>query len=156
MPIIAVNVIKVLFVVVLYGFLFYIARSMRGHVAGPPPDHSAASAPQPSQWPHPTGPGSPPTAQTRSILIFDVDQRQTRHPIGGGVVLGRGDSADIRIDDEFASEKHASFVLDGGIVLVEDLGSTNGTTIDGKPITGPTEVPSGTAVMVGRTKVVVT
>lgn len=152
MPIIAVNVIKVLFVAALYLFLFYVARSMRGHVAGPPLDTGAAPSPQSARQP----PVAAPPLRSRSILIFDDDGQSTNHPITGTVVVGRGESADIRLDDEFASERHASFAVVGGAVVVEDLGSTNGTTVDGRPLTGRIEVTSGTVVMVGRTRVVVT
>lgn len=152
MPIVAVNVIKVLFVAALYLFLFYVARSMRGHVAGPPVDTSAAPDPQTVRRP----PAAIPPARSRSISIFADDGRSTNHPIIGTVVVGRGESADIQLDDEFASERHASFTVVEGVVVVEDLGSTNGTTIDGRPVTERTEVTSGTSVIVGRTKVVVT
>ncbi len=152
MPIIAVNVIKVLFVVALYLFLFYVARSMRGYVAGPPLD--AGTVPSPQSVRQPPAAASPP--RSRSILIFDDDGQSTDHAITRPMVVGRGEAADIRIDDEFASERHASFAVEGGTVVVEDLGSTNGTTIDGRPVTGRTEVTSGTVVIVGRTRVVVT
>jgi pSer/pThr/pTyr-binding forkhead associated (FHA) protein len=152
MPIVAVNVIKVLFVVALYLFLFYVARSMRGHVAGPPLNTSASPSPQSVRRP----PAAAPPSRSRSILIFDDDGQSTSHSITGTVVVGRGESADIRLDDEFASERHASFAVEGSAVVVEDLGSTNGTTIDGHPVTGRTEVTSGTVVIVGRTRVVVT
>jgi len=153
MPIVAINVIKVLFVVALYLFLFYVARSMRGHVGGPPLDAGAA-VPNPKSVRQP--PAAAPPPRSRSLLVFDDDGQSTSHSITGTVVVGRGESADIRIDDEFASERHASFAADGGAVVVEDLGSTNGTTIDGHPVTGRTEVTSGTVVIVGRTRVVVT
>jgi hypothetical protein len=152
MPVVAVNVIKVLFVVALYLFLFYVARSMRGNVTGPPLDPSAVPSPQSVRQP----PDAAPPPRSRSILIFDDDGPSTDHEITRPVVVGRGEAADIRIDDEFASERHASFAVEGGSVVVKDLGSTNGTTIDGRPVTGSTEVTSGTVVIVGRTRVVVT
>ena len=155
MPIIAVNIIKVLFVIALYGFLFYVARSMRGHVAGPPLDSSPNPAPPAAQHPQPPVEKSHPTGD-RSIVLVDADGTTTTHPIRGVVVVGRGASSDVQIDDEFASERHAQFALEGTTITVEDLGSTNGTTIDGIRIEGRVEVASGTAVIVGRTRVVVT
>ena len=45
-------------------------------------------------------------------------------------MLGRGDQAEIRLEDPFASSRHARIVRQGGIVVLEDLGSTNGTYLN--------------------------
>ena len=91
----------------------------------------------------------------RTVLV-DAGGSTTSHPMRGAVVVGRGASADIQIDDDFASEQHAKFVLEGSSITVEDLDSTNGTTIDGVLIEGRVEVVPGTAVILGRTRVVIT
>ena len=155
MPIVAVNVIKVLVVAALYVFLFYVARSMRGQVTGPPVDTSATPAPLSARRPRSADGAPPATPPDRTIVIFDDVGTPTSHPVHGTVVLGRGKSADIRLDDEYASERHASFTVVGSVVVVEDLESTNGTTIDGRRIVGHIEIAFGTAVTVGHTKVVV-
>ena len=49
----------------------------------------------------------------------------------GTVVLGRGQDADIRFEDELVSRRHCALSFDGSSVTVEDLGSTNGTFVDG-------------------------
>ena len=49
----------------------------------------------------------------------------------GTVVLGRGQDADIRFEDELVSRRHCALSFDGFNVSVEDLGSTNGTFVDG-------------------------
>lgn len=49
----------------------------------------------------------------------------------GTVVLGRGQDADIRFEDELVSRRHCTLSFDGQNVTVEDLGSTNGTFVDG-------------------------
>jgi hypothetical protein len=154
MPIVAVNIIKVLFVIALFGFLFYVARSMRGHIAGPPIDATPAPATPSTRDPQPPAAASLSPGE-RSLVFVDAAGETTNHPIRGVVVVGRGDSADIRIDDEFASERHAQFALEGTTITVEDLGSTNGTTIDGVRIEGRVEVAPGTAVILGRTRVVI-
>ncbi len=150
MPVLAVNVIKVLFVVALYGFLFYVARSMRGYVTGPPVETDA----RPQTATPPRGrsiDGSRPP--DRSIVVFDEAGKGTEHSLRTTLVLGRGRSADVLLDDEYTSDRHASFTVVGNTVVVQDLGSTNGTTIDGQPIEGRVEVATGTAVIVGRSKV---
>lgn len=49
----------------------------------------------------------------------------------GTIVLGRRQDADIRFEDELVSRRHCALSFDGGSVTVEDLGSTNGTFVDG-------------------------
>ncbi len=155
MPIIAVNVIKVLFMVALYLFLFYVARSMRRHVVGSPVEERTPQEADTASRPRPAGAGPSAGPPVHSIVIIDAQGRQTTHPIHDTLILGRGDSADIRLDDEYASDMHASFTVVGNTVAVQDLGSTNGTTIGGQKIVGRMEVASGTTVLVGRTKVMI-
>jgi hypothetical protein len=52
----------------------------------------------------------------------------------GPITLGRADSSDISIPEESISKRHLVFELDGG-TRVTDCGSTNGTSVDGKPLT---------------------
>ncbi|MCF0223435.1 MAG: diguanylate cyclase [Fibrobacter sp.] len=52
----------------------------------------------------------------------------------GSAILGRGQDADFKLEDELVSRKHCALHFDGNQVVVEDLGSTNGTFIDGSPV----------------------
>ena len=54
-------------------------------------------------------------------MIYDLD---------GDIVLGRGERAEIRLEDPFASSRHARVYEQGNIVVIEDLGSTNGTYLN--------------------------
>ncbi|MEO8552660.1 MAG: FHA domain-containing protein, partial [Kofleriaceae bacterium] len=69
--------------------------------------------------------------------------------------IGRGSGADITIDDASLSRAHAVFRVRDGAVEVEDLGSSNGTTIRGARITGATRVEVGEAIQLGTVLVVV-
>lgn len=53
---------------------------------------------------------------------------------GDSVTIGRLATSGIRVDDVNASREHAAFVRDGGHWLIEDLGSTNGTMLNGQPV----------------------
>src|SRR3712207_6124773 len=60
---------------------------------------------------------------------------------GERFVIGRDDDCDLQVLDEKISRKHASFVTHAdGRVILQDLGSTNGTFIDEQRVTQPTEV----------------
>jgi hypothetical protein len=128
MPTIAVNVIKVLFVAVLYGFLWYVARSIGSHLRTAPPER-------------PSGPPS----------ITVLDDTGTVIQLTGPVVVGRGDAADVVLDDPYASDRHARFGVSGGRPWVEDLGSTNGTEVNEMPVTARVELDPGDRIKVGQT-----
>jgi hypothetical protein len=68
--------------------------------------------------------------------LLVVDGPGTRHELTTGRnVIGRGTEADIRLPDTGVSRKHVDVVLDGGVATAEDLGSTNGTLVNGRRIT---------------------
>ncbi len=71
------------------------------------------------------------------------------YEVGTGAVLGRGDQAEIRLDDPFASSKHAQLTRQGGVVVVEDLGSTNGTYLNEELLSGPQPLHVGDRVRIG-------
>jgi FHA domain-containing protein len=75
-------------------------------------------------------------SRTTSTHVLVVDGPGTRHELSTGRnVIGRGTEADIRLPDTGVSRKHVDVVLDGGVAVVEDLGSTNGTLVNGRRIT---------------------
>jgi hypothetical protein len=152
MPMIAVNIIKILFAVALYGFLFYVARAMRAHLAGPAPKAKPSPV---APLPIPGGAVAPPPPAPLVLEVATGDEPPRLVPITGRLVIGRGGAADIVIDDEYSSVQHAVFDVALGTVWVEDLGSTNGTTLDGTRIAGRTRVGTGMMVEIGSTRVTV-
>lgn len=67
----------------------------------------------------------------------------------GTVILGRGTDANIKLDDELVSRKHCSLTFDGTKVIVKDLGSTNGTFVDGSPVDSM-ELDSDNRLQIGK------
>jgi predicted component of type VI protein secretion system len=65
------------------------------------------------------------------------------------IYLGRDITNDIVINDPEISRKHARLTLQSEGYLLEDLGSTNGTFVDGKRITGPHILGAGEVIMLG-------
>lgn len=73
------------------------------------------------------------------------------------LVIGRpGSDADISVrDDDYVSTRHAEVTKhEDGTVTVRDLGSMNGTWVNGVRVYGPTRLRSGDRLRVGRTEVV--
>ena len=73
-------------------------------------------------------------------------------PLTGPVIIGRSPDADLVIADDFVSATHARIVpADDGIVL-EDLGSTNGTLVNGQPATRPLSLSAGDVIELGQNR----
>ncbi len=66
-----------------------------------------------------------------------------------GLRLGRGKHNDIILPDHFASINHAVFKMHKGQIVVEDLGSTNGTWVNGEQIHSPVQLVPGDYVKIG-------
>ncbi|MEE2903390.1 MAG: FHA domain-containing protein [Myxococcota bacterium] len=69
------------------------------------------------------------------------------------IVIGRDESADIRVNDKKVSRRHVSFRLSDGDVHVDDLGSVNGVKLDGQKIEGSAVLPANGEVSFGGYRV---
>ncbi len=67
------------------------------------------------------------------------------------ITIGRAEDSTLVITDDYASARHARLVPRAGQWFLEDLGSTNGTYLDRAKVTGPTPVPLGVPIRIGRT-----
>jgi pSer/pThr/pTyr-binding forkhead associated (FHA) protein len=64
-------------------------------------------------------------------------------------VVGRGNEADLQLDHDSVSRRHAAFRGDTEQLLVEDLQSRNGTLVNGQPIAGPVRIAVGDRITLG-------
>ena len=90
--------------------------------------------------------------RVRLIIHSDGEEAWTRIlelPDGGEVTIGRSRVATISIDSELVSRSHSRITRNAGALAVEDLGSRNGTRVNGQRIAGPTELRSGDEVDIG-------
>jgi hypothetical protein len=84
--------------------------------------------------------------------VLEVDGRA--YPLTGAVaVVGRGHDVDVVVDDPGVSRRHCEVRLEGGAARVTDLGSTNGTLVDGQKV-GTAVLREGSVITVGRTRLV--
>ena len=79
-------------------------------------------------------------AGLRAGAAYDLSQ---------GALLGRGEQADIVLEDSFASSRHARLVPHGDVIVLEDLGSTNGTYLNDEPLRGPQPLHPGDRIRIG-------
>ncbi|HEX2087948.1 MAG TPA: FHA domain-containing protein, partial [Solirubrobacteraceae bacterium] len=71
-----------------------------------------------------------------------------RYDVSRGATLGRGD-VEIVLEDPFASSQHARIERQGGAVVLEDLGSTNGTYLNDELLRGPQPLHTGDRIRIG-------
>lgn len=119
---------RLLFVALLYLFLFAIMRTGIGLVRG--------QRKKERTW-------------NLSVEKGPKELRGVSIAVNGPVVVGRSPNADIVIGAGYVSARHARFTLMGQNLFVEDLGSTNGTAVDGQLIDQPTALNNNDVVNVG-------
>ena len=142
------------FVAVLFLFLLWVARSSMKDLRRVPSGNGPsawAAGPAPAEETglhsavaHPVG--------SDPRLIVERAPGHTRgmeYDLEDGAVLGRGDQAEIRLEDPFASSRHARIARQGGVMVLEDLGSTNGTYLNEEVLGGPTPLHPGDRVRIG-------
>ncbi len=132
MPALFFNIIKLLFLALLFLFLFQVARSIKAHIGSNPGARSDGFA-------------------AEAVLLSGSGDSERIRLRQQGHVFGRSPEADITIDDPYASEFHARLGVQDGKVSVHDLGSTNGTYVNGRRVTGSRTVVRGDTVQIGKT-----
>jgi RNA polymerase sigma factor (sigma-70 family) len=89
-----------------------------------------------------------PQTPLRMSWTLRTGRRELSIPLRAFVV-GRGRDADVQLDDESVSRRHAKLQVQEGFAAIEDLGSQNGTFINGKPIVGAARLNVGDHIMLG-------
>ncbi|HXG76968.1 MAG TPA: FHA domain-containing protein [Gaiellaceae bacterium] len=145
----ALLVLKIAFLVLLYGFILLVARSATRDLRGAPQESivlgareaaelRAAHGVSPARLRVVRGPGLP------VGRVVELDRP---------TVVGRDDDCGLRLDgDEFASAHHARLEPTAGGVRVVDLGSTNGTFVNGERVRDAEVLRRGDILRVGTTE----
>ena len=95
-----------------------------------------------------------PTPQTRSgpsrlVVVEPTDQAGTLHVVNDELTIGRAAGCEITLDDTYISQLHARLFKSESGLVVEDLGSTNGTYLNRQRVTAPVVVSPGDRIQVG-------
>jgi FHA domain len=141
------------FLAVLYLFLLWVARSAlkdlrRGHGGVVASDHSAPPDAT-GMYPAADGLGALDEFEPRlTVERAPGHEPGTAYDVSAGATLGRGD-VEIRLEDPFASSHHARITREGQVVVIEDLGSTNGTYLNEEPLNGPQPLHPGDRIRIG-------
>ena len=135
------------FVIVLYLFLLWVARSALKDLRRTAEAGGSAAAAAPDA----TGIHHLPDSGGQALLVVERAPGHdpgSRYDVTRGAILGRGD-VEIVLEDPFASSRHARVDRQGGITVIEDLGSTNGTYLNEELLRGPQPLHPGDRVRIG-------
>ena len=140
------------FLVVLYLFLLWVVRSAMRDLAR---YGGSAAAAEPVEVPGP-GRRERGTPDLRAgvsprleVVAAMGHEPGTTFDVGDGATFGRTSGADIRVDDPFASSAHARIFDRGGFMYVEDMGSTNGTYLNGRQLKTAERLSMGDTIRIG-------
>ena len=131
MPDVILALLRLIFLALIYLFVWQVARGIATHL-GIHADRRKRRG-------------------TKVVFVRSESQAGVDFTVTDATVLGRSEEADIMIDDPYASEFHLRLVAQEGGLTLHDLGSTNGTYLNGRRVTAPAELRRGDAVQVGKT-----
>ena len=142
-------VLKIAFLVLLYLFIWRIVRTGSRDLRLP--QESFILAPSAAAGVHASRPG-PVTGRLVVVKSADLQDGEGFELNSAQLTIGRGNQNDIPITtDEYASARHARFEPRQDGVWVQDLGSTNGTFLNGTRLDRPRRLAQGDVVRVGET-----
>ena len=97
--------------------------------------------------------GGPHGIQPQLVVIAAMGQAPgTVFEIHDEAILGRAPTADVRIEDSFASSSHARIFPRGGSMYIEDLGSTNGTYLNERQLQAVEQLQPDDTIRIGETE----
>ena len=145
------TLLRLAFIALLWFFIFLVVRALRRDVTDTP----SVSAPRSPQQAATDTPAPAPRSRRRGATRMVI----TEGPLAGStvpltptsIVIGRAPSSTLVLDDSYASARHARIFPKDGTWWLEDLGSTNGTLLDGNRVHGTVELPVGVPVRIGQT-----
>jgi hypothetical protein len=119
---------------------------------GPPPPPSPYPAPPSQPVPQQQPPVGAPRGRYGAAIVVDAtNQRYELRP--GSNVIGRGSDSELQLLDQGVSRRHLDIQFDGQVATAYDLGSTNGTTVNGHEV-GSQILRHGDVIRVGHTRIV--
>jgi pSer/pThr/pTyr-binding forkhead associated (FHA) protein len=146
MPAVVLDLLKYLFLAVLY---IFVARAVRAvylelraseravPMGAPPPGRAASRRAK--------------RAPTKAVVVEGDVAKRKQFDISGELTIGRSDKCKLVLNDTYVSQMHARIFTRGQSVMLEDLGSTNGTYLNRRRISAPAELQRGDRVKIGKT-----
>lgn len=150
MPLALLTLGKLLLLALLYLFLWRVVRVIAADLGGTATvaDHAT---PRPAVA-QPERRSSARQLPTELVLHPVQGAPHTVSLDGDRIVFGRAGSVDQLLEDDYVSDEHAELVRTDGQWRVRDLGSTNGTYLNGQKVIAPTAIAAGDQLQLGKTR----
>jgi pSer/pThr/pTyr-binding forkhead associated (FHA) protein len=143
------------FLAVLYLFLLWVARSSLRDLSRGDDGSVVTDGDEPAALPRRARRGQDWRAgvdpRLEVVAAMGLDPG-TNFELGDGATMGRADGSDIPVDDAFASSVHARIFPRGQFMYIEDMGSTNGTYLNGRRLRAAERLKVGDTVRIGETE----
>ncbi|CAN5712159.1 FHA domain-containing protein [soil metagenome] len=149
MPNLVLDLLKYIFLAVLYIFVWGAVRAVYRELR--PQGGRAARAPRPKAATPARSPRRAKKAPNRLAVLEGSALKGKTFELTDELLIGRADRCHLVLDDTYVSQMHARIFSKNGTHMVEDLGSTNGTYLNRRRITSPVELQRGDQVKIGKT-----
>ncbi|MDQ3660142.1 MAG: FHA domain-containing protein [Actinomycetota bacterium] len=147
MPNLVLELLKYAFLAILYIFVARAVKAVYLELRAPNPRRASTRTPAPAR-----PPARRPKKAPRKVAIVEGDTMKGKSfEVSEELVVGRAEKCHIVLDDTYVSQMHARIFSKGESIMVEDLGSTNGTYLNRRRITSPSELQRGDQVKIGKT-----
>ena len=151
MPPFVLTVVQVVFLALLYFFIYRAIRSVTADLRAQPARTAPASGGRATRGDSARTGAKAKPPRTLIVLNEKGGKVGTHQLDGEQLQIGRADACQLKLEDTYASQFHARIYRRDGSWYVEDLGSTNGTYLNQKRITSPSELRAGDRLRVGKT-----
>jgi hypothetical protein len=131
MPDLILAILRIIFLGLIYLFVWQIARAIGSHLGISVRRNRKEG--------------------TRVLFVRSESSAGQELEITNVTVLGRSEESDVVLDDPYASEFHMRLVAQDNGIMLHDLGSTNGTYVNGRRVIAPTQLRRGDTIQVGKT-----
>lgn len=140
-PDIVFQILKYGFLIILYIFLFFALRTVYVEVL--PADRRQRATAKPAR--------ASKLKKAHLHVVQTEEKIASKFPLEDVLTVGRGENCAVCLEDNYVSSSHAKFYPGNGRFFVEDMGSTNGTYVNGRRISYPTELRQGDRIKIGKT-----
>ncbi len=147
MPDQLLNLLKIFLLLLLYLFFLRVLRAVWAEVSPP----KVLEAPRPKRERPAKRTGSRKHGPPVLRLVAPPELKGRTFQLGEEATIGRAAGCQVTIDDTYASQLHARVFQRDGQIFVEDIGSTNGTYLNRKKVSGPMVVQRGDQLQIGNT-----
>jgi pSer/pThr/pTyr-binding forkhead associated (FHA) protein len=150
------NILKLCLLALVYLFMLRVLRAVWAEVTPRPADALTGRRARRAAVPAPAAPAPPRGRKGQGppvelVALEPADQAGRRYPLGDEITVGRAAGCQVTVDDTYVSQLHARVFTRDGQLMVEDLGSTNGTYLNRSKVSGPMVMQKGDRLQIGNT-----